>query len=509
MEAFKESAKGLRWRVLAGERYSVREVDLILAIESLWKVFLLAVESMSSRPWTIIACTLWILLNIAAQISVALVTLTYDMVDGRSFNDTYTKHGIVNATDLTRYYNLDHPDLDPWPVTAQATAHLYGERVLRTKCGFYKNITEVVESKHDHAYYCSKNMTNPEFAYRFNEYNPGDLQETYPRFTNRTITASAGECLVYEVKKTTDAPKDVDGRGPGKTFSYGNDTFTAEMQIPASSLGLSSTTYMYRGYHAPQDAALQTCGDPRCTWLWAYKNPQDNKTDNDRDPPKFYKCPITISNVTNIQKDSQIVSDDMARIAAVSIALQGRWSGSPKSRNFRSYQFYPFGTAWEIHNQSPRHVGENMARFAIGSLANLAALNPRIHVSGAVPYLGSHLEIRWGYVIGLFLGIILTHLFLYLSAILAVRKVAVKDDSFLAIARLLLPLLDVLGGEGTMLQSKELAKVIQANTPGEGLVVGPKLVEGGAQPKYSMGVGKDVRLRQEWPDHRHPAGTYV
>ncbi len=150
-----------------------------------------------------------------------------------------------------------------------------------------------------------------------------------------------------------------------------------------------------------------------------------------------------------------------------------------------------------------------MARFAIGSLANMAVLNPRIQVSGAVPYLGSHLEIRWEYVIGLFGGIILTHLVLFLSAILAIRKVAVKDDSFLAIARLLLPLLDALGGEGTLLQSKELAKVIQAKTRGEGLVVGPKLVEGCGQPRYSMGIGKDVPLRQEWPDHRHPAGTYV
>lgn len=122
-----------------------------------------------------------------------------------------------------------------------------------------------------------------------------------------------------------------------------------------------------------------------------------------------------------------------------------------------------------------------MARFAIGSLANMAALNPRIQVSGTVPYLGSHLEIRWEYVGGLFGGIILTHLALFLSTILAIRKVVVKDDSFLAVARLLLPLLDVLGGEGTLLQSKELANITQVKTGGKSLVVGPKLVEGGGQ----------------------------
>ena len=150
-----------------------------------------------------------------------------------------------------------------------------------------------------------------------------------------------------------------------------------------------------------------------------------------------------------------------------------------------------------------------MARFAIGSLANMAALNPRIYASGEVPCLGSHLEIRWGYVIGLFAGIIFTHLALFLSAILAVRKVAVKDDSFLAVARLLLPLLDVIEGEGTLLQSKDLAKLIQRKTKGDGFVVGPKLVEGSGQPSYSMTIGQDVPLRHEWPDRRHPAGTYL
>ncbi|KAL8767615.1 MAG: hypothetical protein Q9209_005945 [Squamulea sp. 1 TL-2023] len=265
------------------------------------------------------------------------------MVDGRSFNDTYTKHGIVNASKLTNYYNRGSPDEEPSDVTVQATAHLYGERIQGTKCGYYETIAEVVESKHDHAYYCSKNMDDPEFTYRFKEYNPDDLQETYPRFTDRTITASAGECLVYEVKNIADAPDDIDGRGSGKTFVFGNDTFTDEMQIPHSSLGLSATTYIYRGTNDPSYAPKQICGDPRCMWLWAYKNEHGNKVDTDRDPNQFYKCPITISHVKNTQNDLQTVSDDMAHIAAVSIALQGRWSGEFKNRTFRSYQFYASG----------------------------------------------------------------------------------------------------------------------------------------------------------------------
>lgn len=212
------------------------------------------------------------------------------MVDGRTFNDTYTNHGIVNASNLTTYYTGGS---EKWKVSAHATAHSYGESAHDTECGSYETIAGVLESKHDYAYYCSTNIGNPEFTYRFNEYNPGDLQKVYPQFTNRTITASAGECLVYEVKNQTDGPKNVDARGPGTTFWYGNDTFLEKIQIPVSYLGTGYTTYIYRGSRASPDADAQRCGDSRCMWLWAYKN------ELGKDPPKFYKCPITISRVNN------------------------------------------------------------------------------------------------------------------------------------------------------------------------------------------------------------------
>ncbi|KAL8846139.1 MAG: hypothetical protein Q9221_008756, partial [Calogaya cf. arnoldii] len=140
-----------------------------------------------------------------------------------------------------------------------------------------------------------------------------------------------------------------------------------------------------------------------------------------------------------------------------------------------------------------------MARFAIGSIAGMVAANPHIQVPGMVPYLGSHLEIYWAYVVALFMGIVITHLLLLLSGILAVRKVAIKDDSFLAIARLLLPLLNVLGNEGTLLDGKELADAIETKTDGGGIVVGPRRNydrNGG----YYLDVGEEVPLRSNISD---------
>ena len=261
------------------------------------------------------------------------------MVDGKTFNDTYTKPGTVNASNLTTYYTGGPAN---WKVSVHATAHSYGETAQDAECGFYKTLAEVVGSKQDYTYYCSISEGNPEFTYRFNEFNPGDFQKSYPHFTNRTITASAGECLVYDVKNHTsgdEGPKDVDARGPGTIFFYGNDTFTDKIKIPASYLGVGYTTYVYRGSHAPPQALEQTCGNPRCMWMWAYKSRLDN------DPPRFYQCPITISNVTNLGNDSQTISDGVARIAAVSIGLEGRWVGGPEpeKRIFRSYTYYPLG----------------------------------------------------------------------------------------------------------------------------------------------------------------------
>ncbi|KAL8672247.1 MAG: hypothetical protein Q9168_003270 [Polycauliona sp. 1 TL-2023] len=499
-EAFKESAKVLRWRILADQRHTARELDLVLSIESLWKVFLLAKESIPTRPWTVFLCTLWIALNISAQISVALVTLTFDMVDGKSFNDTYTRTGLVNASFLKCYDNGESYSCPP-DATAHSRAHLYGDMMQGTAFGLYKTVDEVVGSKDEYAYYTLENATFPEFTFRFKEYNPADLDRKYPLFTNRTITASAGECLVYEMNSAHPV-KDVDGQGPGTAFTYKTHTTTEEIITPQASLGGRATTYIFKGPGAPQNTE-DRCG-PRCIWLWAYKSKAQVE---DQGPWTFYKCPITVSEVRNARNYSQVVPDDVASIAATSIALQGRWSGSAESPNFRQYQFYPDGTPWEIQNEDPKDVGANMARFAIGSIAEMASANSHIQVQGLVPYLGSHLEIHWEYVIGLFAGIIITHLFLILSATLATRKVVIKHDSFLAIARLLFPLFDVLGNEGTMLDGRELAGVIQSRS-GAGLLVGP-MENLGSRGGYYLDIGQDVPLRCKWPNSRHPAGSYA
>lgn len=79
-----------------------------------------------------------------------------------------------------------------------------------------------------------------------------------------------------------------------------------------------------------------------------------------------------------------------------------------------------------MHFKDPDQVGANMAEFAIGSISTMATRNPQIQVNGSVPYLGSHVEVKWYYLIPLVAGISGTHLALFL---LNVRAIKVDSDT--------------------------------------------------------------------------------
>ena len=56
-------------------------------------------------------------------------------------------------------------------------------------------------------------------------------------------------------------------------------------------------------------------------------------------------------------------------------------------------------SAWEVYFKEPDEVGADIAEFAIGSISTMARTNDQIQVDSLVPHLGSHLEVKWYYVI--------------------------------------------------------------------------------------------------------------
>ena len=298
---------------------------------------------------------------------------------------------MVNVPDLSCYHMQYLQEGCPSQVSMQTVAHTYGDMSLASEYRDYVDIAEVLNSKHDYRIYRLHLENKIQFAYRFNEYNPNDKEKVYPYFTNRTIAAESLGCITYNETSS-------DGKEPN-TFTYSNGTSNGTIAIPNEYLGREGTTYMYLGKNIPA-SALYSCG-PRCVWMWAYKNPSGFPKGSP-EPTAFYQCAINISIVNNAREPKHSIPDNIAKLAAASIALQGRFSGPQDDKNWRQFQFYASGcvlirkplpsprkgrllttvseprSAWEIHHTDADGVGRRMAKFALGSLATMATFNPTI-----------------------------------------------------------------------------------------------------------------------------------
>lgn len=261
------------------------------------------------------------------------------MDSGTDWRGTYTSRGTVNATDLTCFG--DHYNCPIYPRVEQSRAHLYGEIASGPPCQPYNHISEVLDSDSGASFYCNQASNQQEYALRFSVINPDDGRRIYPRFTNRIITASSGQCYQYNI---TDGSNEtaLDPNGDDAVrWAYSNGTINGTITIPTAYSGEDSTTYIYPGSQMPQNETEYSCG-PRCMWMWAWRSistlPQDKG-----EARALIKCPITVSSVTNVTDDSQRVSDGIAKLAASAIGLTGRSADDNGTTTWRQYQFYPWG----------------------------------------------------------------------------------------------------------------------------------------------------------------------
>ena len=277
----------------------------------------------------------------------ALISLTYTIDDGNDYNGTYLSSGQVNVSNLTCYFHNGCQ----FAVTTDTLAHAYGDNTRGPDstsyfdCGNYSDVASVISSKQDFPYYCRRNTTIQEFAYRFNEYHPSDTQKFYPHFTDRVITASSGKCNEYNETGFDKTRHIGDDSGDGVNFissvryNYTNNALNrnGSINIPTSALGNQGTTYVFRGPEAPLNATQYSCGD-RCIWMWAYKN--FGVGDPGR---RFYACPVTVNAVTNVINPKHNITDDIARQAAASIALQGQFHAGAGPVDWTQWQWYAAG----------------------------------------------------------------------------------------------------------------------------------------------------------------------
>lgn len=148
-----------------------------------------------------------------------------------------------------------------------------------------------------------------------------------------------------------------------------------------------------------------------------------------------------------------------------------------------------------------------MAEYAIGSISYMASRNPNVSFMGNLTHLGQRIEPKWGSAIPLLLVIVAAHFALVAAAVFASKSAVIKDDSALAIARLLRPLVDVLGDSGTAMSAKEISERIdEQDRFRQGVVYGPQ--EDTSLGIYRLDIGNDIRTEDGWPGGRHPDGIY-
>ncbi|KAL8846417.1 MAG: hypothetical protein Q9221_008499 [Calogaya cf. arnoldii] len=510
-EAFKDMAKVLRWRVLANRKFTVRETDLILGGESLIKLFTLMRESMK-KPLT---SSLAKLASYAAetlklaQASAAMIGLTYSMDNGVDSTTITTSRGNVSVPRLDCYYNkgicTTLPDQPP--EIAQNEAHAYGELTEGLEGCPYATDDDIFNSPQDCEYFYSKR--DQEFAYRFAEYNPQDRgRRAYPYRTRRLIKVSSGQCYRSSPRGNDvyfapfkDEPRSM------VVLRFSNGTDDELVSVDRSDTAFDSTTYAYLGEQAPQNATAVACG-PRCIWVYAIRW---NGTVTHRGTDVF-KCPITVSNVTNVDDPAHIVPDDTARMAAASIALTGRYTipNGPMRRYWQQYQLYPYGSHWETNNLSNEEIGSRMAEFAIGSLTAMATLNKHTSIPGTLPTLGFHLSVQWRYVIALIACIANVHCFLVGLIVFIARPVVIPGDSNLITARLLQGIVGKIGDKGGLLKEKEIADAIQQETSGAG--DGRGTIGYGVRDRAGgilLEVGEGMVRRKDLAGGKFPKGEYA
>ena len=469
-EAFKDLAKVARWRILSSRFVELRKVVLILGAESLTKVFRLMTLSSPKSPEFRVSI-IWLLVNLGAQVLVAVLPFFASLKSGHDSTGVSISQGSVSVPKLDCFYrsNVTQCEGDIQRRLDPAIAHVYGEGgTFRDEPCRYQSMDEIHRAPQTCRYLARTD--HREFAVRYADSNRAAAINAYPYYgAQRFVTVAATECN----GNLTSSPGLANGRdGPESEFvwPFQNSTGFYSLSIPRSILARASTTYIWNGTATPPLATEQVCG-PRCVVLFALR-------DMDRDRGHeitIFQCRITISLMSNVKNPAHVLSDSMARTAAASVALSGRWRlgfvGGPPL-DWRQFQLYQDGAAWATTlDDSPEDIGARMAEFAASTLATMAQQNPSTNVTGSLPTLGYQTDVEWKSTIALMVSVAAAHLFMVALTILLARPIIVVSDKYLMRVMLLRGLVRSTsdGDELQLLPGAEVARESEHSTGAEGL----------------------------------------
>ena len=422
--SLKRYANMLRWRLLATGWKSLKEFELILSAESQVKVLQLLWDGRRRHggfPYisrTQVICFLWLFLNLAAQILVALTGLTYSIDSSQKYVDS--KSGYIQVADFTTIMHLG----DNAPVTVasqQNAAQAFGIEGEDYGVG---NLAPSDETSPESIY----TDTNDDYwLVRLFEYNSENPNIDTP--SDQYIETNAS-CTQYPIV----------GRPATNQTQI---TYTAQNSINVTvDIGettAGSTTYVLQDY--------TSCGG-RCATLLVYQAADDFDIIN----PAFFICKSVVSEIQGQSPSDKYVfslPDLQASIFAGSIGSTGE-SGI-------QYQMYDsdseYGSGEPVEADD---VKVAISAFSADAIAAMAVNGPQSVVRGQEPVPALELDVQWKFFIPLISIIPFLQLVACLIVINWANKAIIRDDSYLAIAQLYRPVLEKMGQGGCVLTGEDI-----------------------------------------------------
>ena len=437
-------AKALRWRILAGRYRSLSQFELLLGadrqsnvIRLIWSEFFNVRRKRHYLPsWTQVFCILWLLLNLAVQILVAIIGLTYNLDQSSEY--VLTQTGNVSVVDFSTLTNGPYE-------SGLSQAWLWGTKWIGSDI-----VTALDQGSNEPDEAESDNLGLS--RYWFIDYNPDDINENVQ--TGRYVDAQA-YCQAFDVVQG--------GGGKQGPVIYNNNG--------------RNVTVTYPEKVAPGPGGMlfvadrkQSCG-PRCVNFGVLQAlSQSTDTDSAFTEALYFVCNNTVSQVQYADEGENIdpITDEQARMLAGAVG----WSGSPTPGDTREFQAYGDSTDFMqylasqlsfegiLTNLGPIDVANILSQYTISAVANADdARSPSRYVfEGSRPVYADYLRVKWWHAGSLLIVIPCLHLMSMCIVIWWAGNAIIKDDSYLASAKLYYPLIQELGDHGCIMRGDQIVK---------------------------------------------------
>jgi hypothetical protein len=431
------------------------EFDLILGCQSQLKVLELFFTSKRKRfvfiPTQIqIICALWLFVNVATQILVAMIGLTYSL--GQSDFDALIPGkniSIVNMSTIADRYGINSGSSYAQEFAAQAYGIQGQDYPLFS-----------VDNPVDNSWYGGGNfqilfasLDYSTTVYRFIDNNPDGSASVK---SNRTIAATVF-CNAFNV---------IEHQIP----YYARQQLPGDLLLYTDNNGINTTLYVRewaRGAVTYISDTLNPCG-PRCNLVYVYQAAQERASPNeliDINQDVIFQCNNTVSEVSNTTSTIQdyVLGDVQARYFAGAIG----WTGYVTSLGdgvyeHLEYRLYSNSSYWsppyELTLTGIQGAAGFVGQFSMAAVAAMDANGPQVNVTdGFLPVRTLKVTVQWGDAAALLGAIVGVQFLTLLLVIMFANKAIVQDNSYLAISKLLAPTVMKIGHHGSVLRGDEIA----------------------------------------------------